>query len=989
MPRATYRSRTALRSLAFSFCAMALMTVCAPNAPGQGIGGNSFGSTPAARPAAPTAKPVRATGGLTEFATDESVEAIRIEGNKTVPAQRIIGQMQTRVGRPFDPKTLARDVRKLASLPYFVTIRPLTEKTATGRIIILEVVERSTIRYVEYLGNESISNKKLAQETGLRVGGAIDPYAVEEGRRKIQELYKTSGFGRVVVKIEEGQKSSDRGVTYVVNEGPKQRVWSVKFEGNEFATDGQLKSKIKTKPSFARLWGGKIKEEELESDVNRLTDYYRSFGFFRARVGRIIEYNDEGEWATLTFVIDEGARYEVRNVSFFGVEKFDEEQFTSLLQLTPGTLFERSKMTADLQWLKQAYGSKGYVFAYIKPETIFLEEPGKIDLIYNIEEGKRWRVGRIFVQINGEASHTRIQTALNRLSIRPGEIVDTRELQASERRLKSSSIFNANPATGSAPKISYRIPSQDGKQMASEERPTRSASRPQAHSHTAHKPPLPSVYQVQGAGGTSIEQAMSDSAPQYPQVAQYPQARQQQPTFAPPGYPTAPYGQAAAPASYGTGGVQPLGVQSLPAQCVPLPSTPPSGVVPAYKTTSAPATPPMVTPTQYLGNPLPQRPLNTALFPAQVFVPTPVPPPGDPSVDLYVNLEETQTGRFMVGAAVNSDAGLVGQILLDEQNFDWRRVPTSWQDVRDGTAFRGGGQRFRLEAAPGTLVQRYLASWQEPYLLDTPISLNLSGSFFTRRYEDWDEERVGGRIGLGYQWTENDLSASVTYRGEKVNINNAADPSVPQIAEMLGNNTLHGFGVRVVNDTRDNPFLATEGYYLSGSLEQVVGSFDYTRAEMEARTYYLLRERPDHTGRHVLVLQTRLGFTGSNTPSYDRFYAGGFGTMRGFDFRGVSPVVVSGGNGIEVGGTFRWINTVEYMFPLSADGMINGVTFCDFGTVEESVKLDNFRVAPGVGLRISVPAIGPAPIALDFAWPVSSADTDDEQVFTFNVGFQR
>ena len=398
----------------------------------------------------------------------------------------------------------------------------------------------------------------------------------------------------------------------------------------------------------------------------------------------------------------------------------------------------------------------------------------------------------------------------------------------------------------------------------------------------------------------------------------------------------------------------------------------------------------MVTPTQYLGNPLPQRPLNTALFPTQVFAPSPIPPPGDPSVDLYVNLEETQTGRFMVGAAINSDAGLVGQILLDEQNFDWRRVPTSWQDVRDGTAFRGGGQRFRLEAAPGTEVQRYLASWQEPYLLDTPISLNLSGSFFDRRYEDWDEQRLGGRIGLGYNWTANDLSASVTYRGEQIKIHNPTVGGVSQIDNMIGDNTLHGFGVRVVNDTRDNPFLATEGYYLSGSLEQIVGSFDYTRAEFEARTYYLLRERPDHTGRHVLVLQTRLGFMGSNAPSYDRFYAGGFGTMRGFDFRGAGPVAISGGgNAIGIGGTFRWINTAEYMFPLSADGMINGVAFCDFGTVEESVKIDDFRVAPGLGLRITVPAMGPAPIALDFAWPISDADTDDRQVFTFNVGFQR
>ena len=50
---------------------------------------------------------------------------------------------------------------------------------------------------------------------------------------------------------------------------------------------------------------------------------------------------------------------------------------------------------------------------------------------------------------------------------------------------------------------------------------------------------------------------------------------------------------------------------------------------------------------------------------------------------------------------------------------------------------------------------------------------------------------------------------------------------------------------------------------------------------------------------------------------------------------------------------------------------------------------DDFRVSPGFGLRITVPAMGPAPIALDFAFPVLKADTDDTEVFSFFIGLQR
>ena len=424
-------------------------------------------------------------------------------------------------------------------------------------------------------------------------------------------------------------------------------------------------------------------------------------------------------------------------------------------------------------------------------------------------------------------------------------------------------------------------------------------------------------------------------------------------------------------------------VEALPVPVgVPAPQYvpgPPPGAAPAFGPPPGPPIPagplgpdPRITPVP---------PIGTLPYPADPFTPM----LQDPSVDMDVVLSEAQTGRLMLGVAVNSDAGLVGQILLDEQSFDISRYPTSWDDFVSGRAWRGGGQRLRIEAAPGTEVQRYLISFSEPYLFDSPYSLGLSGSYFTRRYRDWDEQRVGGRVSLGYQWVENDLSTSIAYRGEDVEISNPSNPALPQLAEVLGHNAVHGFKWSVANDTRDSAFLATEGHFLQMELEQVVGSFQYPRAIFDARQYLLLDERPDHSGRHVLTLATKFGFTGNDTPIYDTFYAGGFSSLRGFDFRGASPVVQN----VQVGGDFEFLNTVEYLFPLTADDMIHGVAFVDFGTVNQNVALDNFRVAPGLGLRITVPAMGPAPIALDFAFPVAKAKDDDTQVFSFSVGLQR
>jgi outer membrane protein insertion porin family len=71
--------------------------------------------------------------------------------------------------------------------------------------------------------------------------------------------------------------------------------------------------------------------------------------------------------------------------------------------------------------------------------------------------------------------------------------------------------------------------------------------------------------------------------------------------------------------------------------------------------------------------------------------------------------------------------------------------------------------------------------------------------------------------------------------------------------------------------------------------------------------------------------------------------------------------------------------------------MLKGIVFCDYGTTERTIGLhsDLYRVAPGVGLRIAIPALGPAPLALDLAFPVASAPFDDIQNFSFFLGFTR
>ena len=353
---------------------------------------------------------------------------------------------------------------------------------------------------------------------------------------------------------------------------------------------------------------------------------------------------------------------------------------------------------------------------------------------------------------------------------------------------------------------------------------------------------------------------------------------------------------------------------------------------------------------------------------------------------LDVYLQEARTGRVMIGGSVNSDLGLSGQLTIDERNFDITKVPTSWDDVWSGRAFRGRGQNFRAELMPGTRVQRYTVNWSERNFLDTPYSLSVGGFLYTRQFRDWTEQRLGGRVAVGYEITK-DLSISTELRMEDVKIFNPRKLGVSQLDRALGSNDLYTGRIRLAHDTRDSPFMSSEGHLLEMIYDQVFGEFDYPRGLINYNRYFLVRERPDQTGRHTLASTWKLGFSGKDTPIFENFYAGGYSTLRGFRFRGASPMV----NDVQVGGRFMFLGSLEYVFPLTADEMLRGVAFCDYGTIEQdfTIKGKNIRVAPGLGLRVAIPALGPAPLAFDFAYPVQKADGDQTQVFSFFMGFTR
>jgi outer membrane protein assembly complex protein YaeT len=354
----------------------------------------------------------------------------------------------------------------------------------------------------------------------------------------------------------------------------------------------------------------------------------------------------------------------------------------------------------------------------------------------------------------------------------------------------------------------------------------------------------------------------------------------------------------------------------------------------------------------------------------------------NPIKDIAVHVEETRTGSLMFGLGVNSDAGLSGSIVLNERNFDILRPPTSLDDLLSGRAWRGAGQEFRAEAVPGTQFQRYTVSFREPFLFDTPYSLGISAYYYDRLFNEYTETRLGARVTLGRRL--NDFwSVSGTIRAEDVGVHDVQPFEPIQITEDEGQHFIVGMRGALSRDSRDSFLRPTAGSLVEVSAEEVVGAYNFPILSLEANKYWTVYQRADGSGRWVVAARSQTSWCGSNAPVFERFYAGGFRSLRGFEFRGVGPSI----NGFKIGGDFMFLNSLELQIPILANDNLYAVTFLDTGTVEQNVSISDYRVSVGFGLRIVVPMLGPVPIALDFGFPIVKESFDNKQVFSFWVGF--
>jgi outer membrane protein insertion porin family len=329
-----------------------------------------------------------------------SIESFEITGNKDIKTedlQKSLRNVGLATGKTFD-RSVLEDVTQYLTDQYFargkygVAIDSHVEEETGNRVKVkIEIKEggRARIRQINIVGATKFPQKEILQTLELKTPNWLSWYrqddrysreSLQGDLEKVRNYYMDRGYANFQLdstQVAIAPEKEDIFITINIDEGQVFKVSQIKLAGTFVVPQAQLEQLLLIQPG--EIFNRKLITTTQELMQNRMG----RDGYAFAKVEPVPTADNATHTVSLTFFVDPGNRVYVRNITFSGTNRINDEVLRrEMRQLEGGWLSNTS-----LERSKQRIQRLPYVKTVDFETTPVAGAPDLVDVNYKIEEG--------------------------------------------------------------------------------------------------------------------------------------------------------------------------------------------------------------------------------------------------------------------------------------------------------------------------------------------------------------------------------------------------------------------------------------------------------------------------------------------------------------------------------------------------------------------------------------------------------------------------
>ncbi len=377
------------------------------------------------------------------YSDEPVVTAIEVKGVKRIEEGSVKAKISQKISEPLSNEKTSEDIKAIYKMGYFDDVKVDIEPFEGGLKVTYVVKEKPTIIKIDFQGNTEFKDDKLKEKITLTAGAISDITLVNENALKLRYFYEDEGYYLAhIVPVLRKAGAGEVALTYQIDEGQKVKIKEIRIEGNKVLSSGKIKGAMKTKErgilSFI-LGTGYYKKEEMRADIERIRDLYYNNGYIKVTVAEpVLQVTDDKKGMKIFIRVSEGDQFKVSSVEIEGNKVYKEAELRKLINLAPNKVFDKSVLTKDVTALNDKYANTGYALVSAFPDLIPDEEKKTVRVIYRINEGDKYTVGKISISGN---TKTRDKVIRREIKLDEGDTFDASALKRSYERLNNLQFF--------------------------------------------------------------------------------------------------------------------------------------------------------------------------------------------------------------------------------------------------------------------------------------------------------------------------------------------------------------------------------------------------------------------------------------------------------------------------------------------------------------------------------------------------------------------